>query len=543
MLNKPNPQQNIQNDSNSSLNSNSYEVELNSLSDTFGFIREFYSSEISEEELKQYIQYPMLYNKQIRDISKRMYNLNGLYTQTVTKMVAAPTLDNIIIPCNTKRKSKKRAEYLNYFFKKINHKLSTRDAIYNLLIDGIYVAILRNTKPQNKNINMSSAYIENLDRIEGLAFDTNIMLQPLETDYVKCIGFMNGDYVFAFDMMYFDQFKHGGLVAEIKNYPPDFIKAYNEYRKDGNKRWFKLDQKTTFCLKYRSGMREPYGRPLGLAALNDIFFSESYTDSKRGNLKENSGTIRWLKQPMGEKEGSCSLNKEAQKNQYDNFKNAVFSNTQRKSNRVAQTTTLVLAPGTEVGKLDTDRTFLENTLTKENMEAISTDLGLATSALNGMGQGASYSSLAVNLNLLLAEVFQILEQIEWQYTKVLNNFLGCKDDEWTEIKYLRTSILNRDEAFKISKELYTLAGGSRLHLYATGSGDYNTYIKLLDYEKQMKFDDKYLPHPTSYTLSDSADESNPDGNIGGRPQKSDSELKDGGVAQRTYGGNEQKRLK
>ena len=228
---------------------------------------------------------------------------------------------------------------------------------------------------------------------------------------MKFIGFMNGDYVCAFDMMYFDQFKKGGLIAEIKNYPPDFIKAYNEYRKDGSKRWYRLPQKTTFAFKYRSQIDEAYGRPLGLAALNDILFSEQYTDSQRGSLRENSGTIRWLKQPEGEKPGSCSLNKEQQKNQYDNFKNAVHANSNRGTGKIAQTTTLVVAPGTEIGKLETDSSLLQNSLRKENIEAISTDLGLATASLNGMGQGASYSSLAVNVSLLLSEVYQMLEQI------------------------------------------------------------------------------------------------------------------------------------
>ncbi|MDD3383942.1 MAG: hypothetical protein PHX46_03950 [Bacilli bacterium] len=527
---------------NPQLESNSYEVELNALSDTIGFITSFYNTDnISQEDLKQYIQYPMLYNRQIRNISKRMYNLHGLYGRTVDKMVAAPTLDNLIIPHDTSKKAKKRADYLNFFFNKINHKLSTRDILHASFTEGMYVAILRDTKKLNKNLNLSSGFVENLDKLEGLAISTNVMLQPLNRDYVKFIGFMNGDYVCAFDMQYFDQFKHGGLVAEIKNYPTEFIKAYNDYRRDGTKRWFILDQKKTFAYKYRSQIDEPYGRPLGLQALNDIFFCEDYTDSQRGNLKENSGTIRWLKQPEGEKTGQCSLNKEAQQNQYDNFKNAVFSNTKKVSNKIAQTTTLVLAPNTEVGKLETDSTFLKETLTNENMTAVSTDLGLALAALNGQGEGASYSSLAVNLDLLLAEVFQMLEQIEWQYTKILNNFLEVKEDEWTQITYLKTSILNRDKQFDIAKDLYMTAGGSRLYLYAVGTGDSNTYMRLMDYEKAMKFDEKYPPHVSSYTASDSADKPNPDGNVGGRTPKKDGELKDGGVQQKTNGSNKMTR--
>jgi len=45
---------------------------------------------------------------------------------------------------------------------------------------------------------MSGNFAGNLEKIEGLALSTNVMLQPLDRDYVKIIGFMNGDYVCAF---------------------------------------------------------------------------------------------------------------------------------------------------------------------------------------------------------------------------------------------------------------------------------------------------------------------------------------------------------
>ena len=110
---------------NPQIETNSYEVELNNYTDTINFITSFYNTDnVSQEELKQYIQYPMLYNRQIRNISKRMYNLHGLYGRTVDKMVAAPTLDYLIIPNDISRKARKRADYLNFFFNKINHKFN-----------------------------------------------------------------------------------------------------------------------------------------------------------------------------------------------------------------------------------------------------------------------------------------------------------------------------------------------------------------------------------------------------------------------------------
>ena len=79
-------------------------------------------------------------------------------------------------------------------------------------------------------------------------------------------------------------------------------------------------------------------------------------------------------------------------------------------------------------------------------------------------------------------------------------------------------------------------------MYAVGSGDSDTYMKLMNMENELEYDDKFPPHPTSFTISDSADISNPDGNVGGRPPKNDSELTDKGIETKSNGGNKMKKL-
>lgn len=517
----------------------SYDVEINQYTDTstinlfqqYSDIFDYYT----EEQLKLYVSYPMRYHKELMKISEKMYNKNGTYGQTVAKMTAAPTLDFIAMPNGSLKKSEENIKKTNHIMRhKINHKLSTRDCLHNSLVYGEYVAIWRDTKskrvPINNQYNIS-------EKIEGTATIDNMMLQPLDLDYVRFEGFANGDYVTSFDMSYFDKFKGNGLVGEIKNYPRNFIRGYTEYKKDANKRWLILDQKTTFAYKYRSAILESHGRMLGLFALLDILFSEEYTDSQRNNMRENSSAIRYMTLPEGEKKGSCSLNKDQQNNQYNAFKKAVNANDDNQKNKIGRTTTLKLAPGTTINKLESEDTFLTDTLTKENNECVSTSLGLAISALNGGGQGASYSTLSVNIDLMLAEVFQMLEQIQWQYTKLINNYLDIPEEEWIDIVYLKTSTLNQETAFTTAKDLYLSAGGSRTWLYAVGTGDSNTYLRLMELEKDLDYDKKFLPHPTSYTLSNSMDKETLDENIGGRNKKLDSDLSDNGQQTRTNGGN------
>jgi hypothetical protein len=516
---------------------NSYNVELNSFND-FDMVNSFYGyfDYYTKEQLLQYICNPMYYHKQIMDVSEKMYNRNGIFGQTVSKMVAAPSLDSVIVPYDTKKKNKSNLnKAYDIFNNKINHKLSTRDILLNSLLYGEYVAIWRDTK--KKNIERPHDYASGKN-IEGVGYVDNIMLQPLDLRYCRFEGFANGDYVVSFDMQYFDMFSGSNLVGEIKNYPKEFLTGYNTYKKDGTKRWMLLPQETTFAYKYRGAINESHGRSLAIFALLDILFAEDYTDSQRNNMYENSSTIRWMELPEGEKKGTCSLNKDQQNNQYNTFKNAVKSS-DAKRNRLGGTTTLKLAPGSKIGKLENSDTFLKETLTEENNKAISTSLGLALSALNGTGQGASYSTLQTNIDLLLSEVFSMLEQISFQYTKLINNYLNLTDDNRLDFVYLNTSSLNADSMYDKYKDLYTFAGGSRIMLYSSVCGNAQLYLRLMDFEKSESYDDKYLPHVTSFTASDNADNPNPDGNIGGKPKKKSGQLTDSGIQTRTNGGNKQ----
>lgn len=511
---------------------NNYPIELNSYQD-INIYNELFSclNYYSQEQLSEFILNPMQYHKQILDISEKLYNRNGIFAQTINKMVASPSLDGIIIPNHTSSKSKQDIEAAYRFMDKINHKLMTRDSMFNELLYGEYVAILRDTK--KKNSKRPSAYATG-KTIEGAGFIENVMLQPLDLRYCRFEGFANGDYVISFDLEYFDLFKGANLVGEIKNYPDYFLRGYNIYRKDHSKKWLLLPQKTTFARKYHGAVNESHGRPLVLSAIEDILFAEDYTDSQRNNMYENGNTIRWMRLPEGEKKGTCSLNQQQQNNQYNAFKNAVRRASSDTKRKIGGTTTLKLAPGTEIGKLDCNDTFLNNTLTKENNNEISSSLGFPISALSGGSSGSNYATLSLSLNLVLAEIFSMLEQYSFQYTKLINAYLGLNEERSLAFNYINTSTINSDKEFAKYKELYTLAGGSRIYLYSAACGNSNLYLKLMDFEKSQQFDEKYLPHGTSFTTSDKTNTS-----TGGRPQKDESELTDTGLSTRQNGSNKQ----
>jgi hypothetical protein len=200
-----------------SIEQTSHDVEINSMLD-FDMVNSFYGyfDYYTKEQLMEYVSSPMFFHKQLMDVSEKMYNRNGIYGQTVSKMVSAPSLDAVIIPSDTKKKNKKNLnKAYDIFNNKINHKLSTRDILLNSFLYGEYVAIWRDTK--KKNIDRPQDYASGKN-IEGVGYVDNVMLQPLDLRFCRFEGFANGDYVVSFDMQYFDMFSGTNLVGEIKNY-------------------------------------------------------------------------------------------------------------------------------------------------------------------------------------------------------------------------------------------------------------------------------------------------------------------------------------
>lgn len=175
-------------------------------------------------------------------------------------------------------------------------------------------------------------------------------------------------------------------------------------------------------------------------------------------------------------------------------------------------------------------------MNEEITKKISTNLGFASSALNGIsGTGANHTALQANINLILSQIFEVLEEVGNEYTRVFNEYLGVKENNYIDIKYLPISFLNQSEMYNRAKELYMNASGSLKMLIASAGFDPVDYLNIMEEELEEGIYEKFTPHMTSFTAS-----SKDSGDYGGRPQKQDSELTPSGVATKSYGHNEQR---
>ena len=523
----PNPNQFSNEIETNSLSYNSYSISTGRLD----------TDNIPMSDLKQYVKYPMIYNEILRTISRQSYSLNGIYGQSIDRMIALPTLSYITTLRNKTPQMKDKKAKFNTLLKILNIDRTTRDILRHLFIDGSYIGVLRDSTASNKNLDTGSMTVESIDRIEGLSLDNNFMIQPLDLDYCKIIGFQNNISIAAFDMMYFDQFKYGGLLNEIKNYPKEFMKAYMAYKKDASKRWFILDCRKTIVLKAKANEIDAWGIPYGVSAFIDMKASDDYNDSQYQLISELASSIYYLVLPSGEKTGSCSLNSKQQTEIIEAFKGAVKVNTSSNTSRIS---TLSLAPGTTIDRLSKDSSLIKDTLSDENMKKIGTNLGIAISALNAESKSANLGSLQINLDLISAQVFQYINEIAREETRVVNEYLNILPFSYIDLKFLPITWLNKKDVYDKAKDLYLTAGGSRIFYIAAAGFDPEDYLGICDQEIENGFDERYMPHITSYTATDSADTANEDGNLGGRPQKDNSELKESGLTTKNLKSNEQR---
>ena len=524
----------------------SYQIETNSLnSSSYAFFSTTTRTDgLSMENLQNYIRYPMIYNEILREISKQSYSLNGMYAQAINTRISIPLLSYVLVmhkgSKKITKKDKDKKQRLSLMMRLLNHEKTSRDILRKLDIYGMYVGILRDTTTSNKNVQPMSGYIESIDRLEGLSLDDNFMIQPLDLDYCKIVGFQNNVAIAAFDMMYFDQFKHGGLLNEIKNYPRDFLMAYNKYKKDVANRWYILDYKTTVALTARADIDEPYGRPYGLSSFPDMKSQQDYSNSQYKLISELASSIYYLILPQGEKAGTCSLNKDQQENVISAFKNAVKVNT---SGNQAKISTLTLPPNTKIDKLTKDASLLKDTLSDEIIKKISTNLAFASSALNASSEGSSgFAGLQVNLDIISAQVFQMVNEIAKEYTRILNEHIDIKPSEYIEIKYLPISYINKNDMYNKMKDLFMVSGGSRTYMIAASGINPEDYLSVCDEERYEDMDSRYTPHLTSFVMSssDSADKENPKNNLEskvGRPEKQNDDLSYSGTITKTKGDN------
>lgn len=473
------------------------------------------------EQLIKMIQEPMLdsNNQQLRTISRRLYSSDGITRNTLDYISALPSLDYIITSYVNDNKSKVNKEVVRYVMRKIKHKQFIRDAILKGCIDGIAIYYLDTTEIKVDNQKFISKFkaqsISEVNALKPKLAKINAAIKSLPIDYCRLTGTRNNSYVVAFDLSYFES----GIESpqdKLRKYPAEFTVAYNKWINDkSNNQMYVLDNTKTIVHKISSNLDEPWGRPLVLAAIQDILYSDYFRNTKRNLLDNVNNKIIYQTFPEGKTAGTSALSKQQQKEQHDAVKGAV-----QNKQGVNGTTFFSVAAGTKIGSIDVKTDLFDNDYESNLDTKVGTDLGFAASLLNASGT-TSFSSQQTNLELVTSQIFEWIESIVAELNKVINyNILGLSYID-VEVNYLPITHLNRDKYFETAKDLFTIGRGSLAYLANCAGLSKEVYFAMLDEQLEEGVLDKYPVNATSFNTSGNnsdVDNQNKDSqNKGGRP--------------------------
>lgn len=480
----------------------------------------------NQEQISNLVKDPIGNNEILREISRILYSCNGTVTNTIDYMAAMPTLDKVLVPYGRNKKKKElNNDLVLSTLRTIKDKEFVRDALFKGMIDGIAFYYFETTSKTILPKSYNDFDIDSIVEINDFGINASIISLP--TEYCRIVGRVNSTYVIAFNLDYFTDCEGESLEKKLKKFPKEIRDAY--YEKQGctdSNNWCTLNRNHTIVHKIRSTQNEKWGRPIVLAAIKDILYSDYFTDTKRNVLNEINNRIIYQTFPEGKDKGTCALTKPQQQAQHDAVKGAVMT----KNNR-GGTTFISVAAGTKLNTIDPSNTDIFDSKNEENLnDNIALGLGIAGGLLNGSGSG-NYSSQQSNIELLSAQIFQWIESIQSELNKCINSNIIKDSKNYVEVYYLPITHVNKKSMIGYAKELY-LQGKGSLSLWASACGiPSHVFFALLDQELDRDIENKYPVHQTSFTMSKNDSK-------GGRPEV-DNPTNQSTISTKKNNGNEQ----
>ena len=476
-----------------------------------------FQSQYTSDEIREYINHPAIYQKELRELGWWAYRVDGSVSSAIDYLRTMHTLDKTVV-CKSRtldgkkpRSFNKNKQLMLNTLEVIKYKEKIRDALLKRCNDGIYFYYFETSAVNSITKKfLNDIDVERIYEINELGINASIISLPV--DWCKIVGKKNNSFVVAFDLKYFLQFDERKRDMELLKFPKEIRDGFKKNEKHiGDKSWIVLDNNKTIVDKGKTPDNVPYGIPLAICALDDILYANYFVQTKRNVLDSVNSQIIYEVFPEGEK-GKCTLTSNQQKEQHDIIKEAIVN--KKNKNGVAF---FSLAAGTKMDSIKVDTDILDEKNENTIKNSVPRDLGISSASLNGEATG-NYATASLNIEMVAGNVYSWIENFMNELNKCINaNIIKDKRCK-IACNILPVTYVNRDKFFNQMKALYSECNGSFMAVIAASGMDVESYLSLLDEEKELNFDEKYMPHASMHTQSSSD-------NKGGRPSISDSEVK------------------
>lgn len=230
----------------------------------------------TKDQLVTYLGNPASYEKQLRKMSKYLFNISNYYRRLIQYFANMSTFSYTISPYGLDRSKTVNANK----FKKAYYSSVTAVELMNL--------------PHEATKMFTIAFRD--DVYYGYEWEINdsVAFQNLDADYCKISSIEDGVYNFAFDFSYFDSNQD-----KLPNYPPEFQTMYNTYKTNTQLyKWQELDSTKSICIKVNEHDYIPIPPFVSLfSALADI---EDYRAISKNASETNNYKALAMEIPLGD---------------------------------------------------------------------------------------------------------------------------------------------------------------------------------------------------------------------------------------------------
>jgi len=440
------------------------------------------------------------YNEKLRNLSLYWYSQKGVLSEVYDSYRTLPTLDSAIISSNSEYpKYEEDLEKIKRFDTSIT-KTQIREMLLEVAIMGTLITYRRGT--------IVNPFIQILDLDYYYASRMKNGRWEVECDFMKFVDGTAQNNSMRGKPNDFARVNFDVLTpkSELKSQPLEVqenFKLWFDGRGKSTSNIYALSMAKTGVVKNKSRQRERYGRPVGIAAFEDLLHKDLLKLAERAVVDKVINTLITVKLGEEGKEGYHPSETQAKK-VYDSVKKVLNDSTAKEGNKLVG-----LPYWASIEALKVDLGIFDNDKYAQIDQDILVSLGV--SGVINVGQGNNYSSGKINENMFYSKIFDILEQIQeeifdTQFANIINNANVVFHKQ-----YARTVTVDNDARIEIFKDLLNKGGAIKPLLNEVGV-DFEQYIKQVEYEKDdLATHSLFEPYLTSFTSSGDSDNGAPVG--------------------------------
>lgn len=455
------------------------------------------------DTIRRWLANPQDYIEDLRELAWWAYHAIGSINTAEEYMRTMHTLDGVAA-CKTRktdgsfpRNHLKNSKLMTATLRTIRYKALIRDFLLRLMNDGMAVDYFETASaaPPTTKI-LSDVDIAGITEINEAGTNAAVISLPIE--HCRIVGRKNGTPLVAFNLRYFTTMTPSERKRALNGFPKEIREGYARcVEGEEHLGWLILDSEATICAKICAEEKAPFGVPFPVKAIEDALYEKKYMDTKRAVLDDVLTEIFYQILPEGKDKGSNALTKEQQETLHKNVRGAILGDRAVRGKRV-----VTLPPNTKLDKIKVDTGLLSDDAETNIKENVPSALGLAA-ALISNAQSNTYATAALNAEFVAAYVFSWIELFMAELNKAINAKIIKDRSCVVDFEILPITYVNRDKSFTYMKQLYLECGGSLSAVVAASGMNVETYLALMDFERAQKYDERYPPHVTSYTVSGS----------------------------------------